>query len=59
MAERDFRIFSGKFTCKKCDEEVASMRFWYGSGDTTWMCSKKHMSKVSLIPQKKKKADYE
>ena len=29
------------------------------TGDTTWMCSNKHLSKVSLIPEKKKKADYE
>lgn len=59
MAEKDFKIFSGKFPCKKCHEEVLSLRLWIGSGDATWMCSKKHISKVNLIPQKKKKSDYE
>jgi len=54
----DFKIFAGKFPCKKCSEEVLSLRLWPESGDTTWMCSNKHISKVSLMPQKKKKADF-
>lgn len=58
MAERDFKTFSGKFPCKKCQEQVLSLRLWTESGDATWMCSKKHISKVSLIPKKKKKSDY-
>lgn len=59
MAEKDFKVFFGKFPCKKCQEEVSSLRLWTASGDATWMCSKKHMSKVGLVPQKKKKSDYE
>jgi hypothetical protein len=59
VAEANFRVVSGVFYCKKCSEQVSSMRFWPLSGDTTWMCSKKHLSKVSLIPEKKKKSDYE
>lgn len=58
MGDRDFRIFNGKFPCKKCNEEVTSLRFWPASGDTTWMCSSKHMSKVELTPKKKKKSDF-
>lgn len=59
MAEKDFSIYTGKFPCKKCNEEVFSLRLWSASGDATWMCSSKHMSKVSLIPEKKKKKDFE
>jgi hypothetical protein len=58
MADKEFKIFEGKFPCKKCQEEVLSLRLWVSSGDATWMCSKKHVSKVNLIPQKKKKADF-
>ena len=58
MAEKEFKVFEGKFPCKKCQEEVTSLRLWVGSGDATWMCSKKHVSKVELMPQKKKKADF-
>jgi hypothetical protein len=54
----DFKIFPGKFPCKKCHEEVLSLRFWLESGDATWMCTNKHISKVNLMPQKKKKADF-
>jgi len=54
----DFKIFPGKFPCKKCQEEVLSLRLWPESGDATWMCTNKHISKVSLMPQKKKKADF-
>jgi hypothetical protein len=59
MAEKDFKIFEGKFPCKKCGEEVLSLRLWLSSGDATWMCSRKHLSKVGLIPQKKRKADFD
>lgn len=58
MAEKDFKVFEGKFPCKKCGEEVLSLRLWIFSGDATWMCSKKHVSKVNLIPPKKKKKDF-
>ena len=58
MADKDFTIYNGKFSCKKCQEEVLSLRLWPESGDATWMCTKKHISKVNMIPKKKKKADY-
>jgi hypothetical protein len=55
MSEK-FKIFPGKFFCKKCNEEVNSLRLWLDSADVTWMCSQKHISKVPLILTKK---DYE
>jgi hypothetical protein len=58
MANQDFKVFSGKFFCKKCNEEVTSLRFWPESGDTTWMCTKKHISKVELAVKKKTKKDF-
>jgi hypothetical protein len=58
MADNNFVIFHGKFPCKKCQEEVSSLRLWRETGDATWMCSTKHMSKVALIPSKKKKKDF-
>lgn len=59
MANNNYMVFNGKMTCKKCHEEVKSLRFWPESGDTTWMCSQKHINKVCLIPQKKKKGDFD
>ncbi len=58
MADNNFIVFSGKFPCKKCNEEVLSLRLWRETGDATWMCSAKHMSKVALVPSKKKKKDF-
>jgi hypothetical protein len=55
MSEQ-FKIFAGKFICKKCNEEVNSLRLWLDSADVTWMCSQKHISKVKLIITRK---DYE
>jgi hypothetical protein len=55
MSEK-FKVFSGKFACKKCHEEVSSLRLWLETADVTWMCSQKHISKVPLILTKK---DYE
>jgi hypothetical protein len=55
MSEQ-FKIFAGKFICKKCNEEVNSLRLWLDSADVTWMCSQKHISKVQLIVTRK---DYE
>jgi hypothetical protein len=59
VSNKDFTVYPGRFPCKKCGVEVTSLRLWTASGDATWMCEQKHMSKVSLIPQKKKKSDYE
>ena len=59
MAENKFMQVSGKFICQKCKTDVTEARFWFESGDVTWMCDSRHISKVCLIPQKKKKKDYE
>ena len=55
---RDFSIYSGKWPCKTCHEIVSTLRLWPDSGNATWMCSNKHLSKVNLIPTKKKKKDF-
>ena len=55
MSEK-FKVFEGKFPCHTCKEEVLSLRLWIETTDVTWMCSKKHLSKVKL---KKTKKDYE
>ena len=55
---KEFTVIPGKFPCKKCKEEVLSLRLWLDSGDATWMCSKKHVSKVGLIQVKKKRKDF-
>lgn len=56
MANDKFKVFAGKFYCQVCKEEVRSLRLWLETAHVTWMCSKKHISKVSLIITKK---DYE
>jgi hypothetical protein len=58
MVDQKFFSFTGKFICKKCKENVTDARFWNETGDVTWMCSKKHISKVELDAKKKKKKDF-
>ncbi len=55
---KDFSTYEGKFPCKTCGEIVKSLRLYPESGDATWMCSQKHISKKGLIPIKKKKKDF-
>ena len=55
---KDFSVYSGKFICKKCNEEVKSLRLWNETGDATWMCESKHVSRVALIPDKRRKVDF-
>jgi len=59
MAETNFKVFTGKFICQKCKLDVTSLRLWNETGDATWMCTSKHVSRVGLIPSKKKKKDFE
>jgi len=56
MAESEFLVFLGKFICQKCKEEVLSIRLWKETKEFTWMCSKKHISRVAVT---KTKRDYE
>ena len=58
MSDKTFSTYRGKFICQKCGEEVTTLRLWHDTLDTTWMCSKKHISKVVLYKKKTKK-DYE
>jgi hypothetical protein len=53
-----YNIYHGAFRCHVCKAEVKTMRFYAESKELTWMCSEKHMSKVSLNTKKTKK-DYE
>ena len=56
MQEAKFKTFEGIFPCHTCKEEVTTLRLWKETTDLTWMCSKKHISKVQMIKTKK---DYE
>jgi hypothetical protein len=56
--QNKYSIYPGKWPCKTCQEEVSSLRLWIETGDATWMCNKKHISRVSLVPKKKKKKDF-
>jgi hypothetical protein len=56
VAETKFTVYYGEFPCHTCKEKVTSLRSWIETNELTWMCSKKHMSKVSLA--KKTKKDY-
>jgi hypothetical protein len=58
MADLKFMPVVGKFICQKCKENTIEARFWNESGDVTWMCSKKHISRVELDAKKKKKKDF-
>ena len=51
-----YTIYEGKFPCKTCHEEVKTIRFYKDTGSASWMCTKKHISKASIIKTKK---DYE
>lgn len=53
MPEERFKVFTGEFNCQICKEEVESLRLWIETAELTWMCSKKHISKVPLIMTKK------
>ena len=59
MSDKPFSTYSGKFTCQRCQEIVSTARLWKDTADVTWQCSKKHISKVCLLPKKKTKKDYE
>jgi hypothetical protein len=58
MSDQKFKVFHGTFLCKSCNEEVKTIRLWIETADVTWMCSKKHVTKVSLVQPKKKKKDF-
>lgn len=53
-----YTIYEGKWPCKTCHEEVITLRLWSETGDVTWLCSNKHLSKMNLVPPKKTKKDF-
>ena len=53
-----YNVYTGKFRCQECNEEVSTLRHYVENKELTWMCSKKHISTVSLNVKKSKK-DYE
>jgi hypothetical protein len=59
MAEEKFFSFQGKFICQKCKQDVTEARLWRESGDATWMCTNRHISRVELVAKKKKKKDFD
>jgi hypothetical protein len=54
-----YTTYPGKFLCKECKIEVKSMRVYPNTGEATWLCLNKHVSKVQLykVGYKKKKND--
>jgi hypothetical protein len=58
MSDQLFMVVQGQFICKTCKVECRAARFWYGSGEISWLCSEKHISKVGLKAEKKKKKDF-
>jgi hypothetical protein len=53
-----YTVHPGKFVCHECKGVVSSLRLYEEDKLLTWMCSSKHLSKVSL-QTKKHKRDYE
>jgi len=47
-----FIVAKGKFPCHRCKEIVPEVRLYKDTMDLTWMCSKKHLSKVNLNKKK-------
>jgi hypothetical protein len=56
--DKPFSVYPGKWPCKKCGIEVTLLRYWPETGDATWMCLDKHISKVNLLPPRKRKKDF-
>ena len=57
MAER-YSVVQGQFPCHTCKEVVKSLRSYGNKRELTWLCSKGHLTRVSLQTKKTKK-DYE
>jgi hypothetical protein len=50
-----YTVVYGDFPCHTCKEVVKSLRQYIEEKELTWVCSQKHMSRVSLDVRKKKK----
>lgn len=53
-----YNIYSGKFVCQVCNEEVVTIRSYPKEKKLTWMCKEKHLSEVDLNTKKTRK-DFE
>jgi len=53
----NYSVYNGTFICHECKAEVKSLRLYAETKTATWMCSEKHISKVSFST--KRKRDYE
>lgn len=49
-----YTVYNGKFACYECREEVGMLRLYQEDYVATWMCSKKHLSKVDFSVRKNK-----
>lgn len=47
-----YNPYPGKFPCHRCKEIVTEARLYLDTKDITWMCSKKHLSRVPLKQKK-------
>ena len=55
-----YTTYPGIFICKVCKVEVKTFRVYSETGQATWMCTNKHLSKCQLYTVGyKKKRDYE
>jgi hypothetical protein len=48
-----YNIYKGSFNCHICKEEVKVLRMYEETTDVTWMCSKKHISKVTIVQRRR------
>ena len=44
-----YTIYEGKFPCRKCKEEVKTIRLYSETGMASWMCSQKHLNETELF----------
>lgn len=54
-----YTVIEGKFFCSTCENTSNTARLYVDTKNLTWMCSDKHLTEVSLKPEKKTKRDYE
>jgi hypothetical protein len=48
----NYSLIPGTFNCHTCKEEVKVLRLYNDTTDITWMCSQKHITKVTLKQRK-------
>lgn len=48
-----YEVIEGQFSCHECKEIVKTLRTYVDTGTLTWMCSKRHISRVELLKRSK------